>query len=101
MIYKVGVPQKLNIAMVRILPIIDFITSEKCGRTAIITSTTDGRHMRGSKHYKGLAVDLRTRDLPLDVQKRYYFCLSYALRKLCDVVFESDHIHVEYSPSDY
>ena len=102
MTYKSGVPENtLNIAMVRLLPIIDFITSEKCGRTAIITSTTDGRHMRGSKHYKGLAVDLRTRDLPLDVQKSYYFCLNYALRKLCDVVFESDHIHVEYSPSDY
>ena len=101
MTYKNGVPQTLHVDMVRILPVIDFITSEKCGRTAIITSTTDGKHMSGSKHYKGLAVDLRTRDLSLDVQKSYYFSLSYALRKLCDVVFESDHIHVEYSPSEY
>ena len=101
MIYKTGVPQTLNIEMLRFLPIIDFISSEKCGRTAIITSTTDGRHMRGSKHYKGLAVDLRIRDLPFDVQKRYYFSLKYALLKLCDVVLEPDHIHVEYSPSDY
>ena len=101
MTYKEGVPQTLHVDMLRILPVIDFITSEKCGRTAIITSTTDGSHMSGSKHYKGLAVDLRTRDLSLDVQKSYYFSLSYALRKLCDVVFESDHIHVEYSPSEY
>ena len=101
MTYKNGVPQTLHVDMLRILPVIDFITSEKCGRTAIITSTTDGKHMSGSKHYKGLAVDLRTRDLPIDVQKRYYYSLSYALLKLCDVVFESDHIHVEYSPSDY
>ena len=97
--YKSGVPETLQVEMLRIMPVIDYITSELCGRTAIITSTTDGRHMSGSKHYKGLAVDLRTRDLPLDVQKRYYFALNYALSKLCDVVFESDHIHIEYSPS--
>ena len=101
MTYKTGVPETLHIDMLRLLPIIDYITSELCGRTAIITSTTDGSHMSGSLHYKGLAVDLRTRDLSLDVQKRYYFALNYALLKLCDVVFESDHIHVEYSPSEY
>jgi len=96
--YKTGVPEDLHINMVRLLPVIDFITAESCGRTAIITSTTDGQHMRGSLHYQGLAVDLRTRDLPLYVQKCYYSCLKSALLKLCDVVLESDHIHVEYSP---
>lgn len=101
MIYKSGVPETLQVEMYRLLPVIDYITSEICGRTAIITSTTDGRHMLGSKHYKGLAVDLRTRDLTMEVRSRYYFALSYALRKLCDVVAETDHIHVEYSPSVY
>ena len=99
--YKTGVPETLHIGMLRLMPIIDYITSELCGRTAIITSTTDGRHMRGSKHYKGLAVDLRVVDLPVSVQTRYFFALNYALRKLCDVVREPDHIHVEYSPSQY
>ena len=59
------------------------------------------RHMRDSLHYKGLAVDLRIKDLPRDVQLRYYSALQYALLKLCDVVLETDHIHVEYSPSNY
>lgn len=101
MTYKDGVPDNLHIDMVRLLPVIDYITVDVCGRAAVITSTTDGKHMRGSKHYKGLAVDLRTRDLPDDVVKRYGFALSFALRKLCDVLIESDHIHVEYSPAVY
>ena len=85
--------------MSRILPVIDYITSEVCGRTAIITSTTEGRYIRGNKHSEGLAVDLRIIDLPSDVQKRYFFALNYALRKLCDVVLKSNHIHIEYNPS--
>lgn len=101
MIYKTGVPQTLQVDLLRLMPVIDYITSEICGRPAIITSTTDGKHMTHSLHYKGLAVDLRTRDLSLDVRKRYYSDLNTALRMLCDVVFESDHIHVEYSPSDF
>lgn len=91
----------LHVDMSRILPVIDYVTTEVCGRASIITSTTEGKYVRGNKHSEGLAVDLRIIDLPLDVQKRYYFALTYALRKLCDVVFKPDHIHVEYSPSDY
>ena len=99
--YKTGVPETLAVEISRLLPVIDYITSEVCGRTAIITSTTDGNHISGSLHYKGLAVDLRIIDLPDDVQTRYFFALNYALRKLCDVIHEPDHIHVEYSPSVY
>ena len=89
----------LHVDMSRILPVIDYITSEVCGRTAIITSTTEGRYIRGNKHSEGLAVDLRIIDLSADVQKRYFFALDYALRKLCDVVLKSNHIHIEYNPS--
>jgi len=99
--FKTGVPEDLHINMVRLLPIIDHITVEVCRRTAIITSTTDGKHMPGSLHYKGLAVDLRIRDLAPDEQKRYYNDLKFALSKLCDVILEKDHIHVEYQPSKY
>jgi hypothetical protein len=99
--YKKGVPEELHINMVRLLPVIDYISDAVCGRPAIITSTTDGKHMSGSLHYKGLAVDLRIRDLAPDEQERYYDELKLALSKLCDVVLESDHIHVEYSPTKY
>ena len=91
----------LHVDMSRILPVIDYITTEVCGRTGIITSTTEGRYIRGNKHSEGLAVDLRIIDLPADVQKRYFFALNYALRKLCDVVYNPTYIHVEYNPSEY
>ena len=87
----------LHVHMSRILPVIDYITSEVCGRTAIIISTTEGCDIPGD----GLAVDLRIVDLPTDVSTRYYFALNYALRKLCDVVYNPTYIHVEYNPSEY
>ena len=97
-----GCPDEhLHVEMSRILPVIDYISSELCGRTAIITSTTEGRYIRGNKHSEGLAVDLRIIDLPIDVRSRYYFALNYALRKLCHVVYNANYIHVEYNPSDY
>ena len=87
----------LHVHMSRILPVIDYITSEVCGRTAIIISTTEGCDIPDD----GLAVDLRINDLSLASQKRYYFALNYALRKLCDVAFKPDYIHVVYNPSEY
>ena len=98
MTFKTGVPEDLHVNMARLLPVIDYITISVCRRNAIITSTTDGRHMHGSLHFKGLAVDLRTRDLSLYEKIHYHSMLKSALCKLCDVVLESDHIHVEYSP---
>ena len=99
--YEPGVPENLHIDMVRLLPMIDYITVIVCNRAAVITSTTDGKHTRGSKHYRGLAIDLRTRDLPNDVVYRYCFALSFALRKLCKIFINADHIHLEFSPDDY
>ena len=93
-----GCPEEhLHVDMSRILPVIDYITSELCGRTATIISTTEGCDIPG----EGLAVDLRIEDLPIDVSTRYYFALNYALRKLCDVVYNPTYIHVEYNPSEY
>lgn len=84
----------IHVDMFRILPVIDYITSEVCGRSAIIISTTEGRDIVDD----GLAVDLCIKDFPTDVRFSYFFALNYVLRKLCDVVFKSDYIHVEYNP---
>lgn len=59
----------------------------------VITSVTDGRHMRGSLHHCGLAMDCRLPKHNLDsivaeIQRR--IGVHY------DVVLESDHIHVEF-----
>ena len=67
-----------------------------------VTSVTDGQHMNGSLHYKGLAADLRTKGTgsasPLcnDLKK--------ALNPLgFDVILEdlegdNEHIHIEFDP---
>ena len=57
----------------------------------VVTSGKDGKHGENSLHYKGRAVDLRTRDFT-DI---WATKLRMALGKGWDVVVESDHIHVE------
>lgn len=99
MIFKTNVPQDtLRIELRRLLPVIDFINRTVAGREVIITSTTDGNHMKGSLHYQGLAVDIRTRDLSGLTKSILGLQLKLALNLLCDVVVESDHIHIEYQP---
>lgn len=68
------------------------------GATCIITSGSDGKHGVNSLHYKGLALDFRTRDLsPLEQQELKQMCLQ-DLGKDYDVVLEEDHLHVEFDP---
>jgi hypothetical protein len=72
--------------------------AEEVGVALTVTSGTDGKHMTGSKHYIGGALDVRTRGLipadQLDVRNT----IKRRLGKDYDVVLESDHIHVEYDP---
>ena len=43
---------------------------EEAGHDFTITACVDGKHMTGSLHYAGAAIDVRTRDFqPADVQK--------------------------------
>lgn len=71
---------------------------QKFGAELVITAGVDGKHMEGSLHYKGLALDLRTFNL-----KGYETQVAEELRKELgddyDVVLEGDHIHCEYDPS--
>ena len=68
------------------------------GHDRMITACLDGKHMAGSLHYAGAAIDLRTRDVaPADVQKliaRIKECLGDDF----DVLLEVDHIHIEFQP---
>lgn len=102
MTFKTGVPANtLANEMWQLFPIIDTISFSYINRFAVITSTTDGKHKKGSLHYRGLAVDLRIKDLTADKKKLYFDALKFALMRLCDVILESDHIHVEYQPKHY
>jgi hypothetical protein len=73
------------------------------GVEAIITSGTDGTHSPNSLHYKGLALDWRTRHLEggstgaeAGIVRRQ---IAAALGPKYDVVLEQTHIHVEYDPA--
>lgn len=70
---------------------------EEDGDELVITSLADSRHSHTSLHYAGCAVDFRTHDI---------FDPEYKVERLkerlggrdYDVLFEGDHIHLEYQP---
>lgn len=63
-----------------------------------VTSGCDGKHKKGSKHYEGNAVDIRTRGYTADQNVQFVADLKAALGRDFDIVLESDHVHAEYDP---
>lgn len=59
----------------------------------VITSGSDGAHSPTSRHYRGEAVDLRTRNMrdPKAVQR----ALMAALGPKFSVLDEGDHLHIQ------
>lgn len=77
----------------------------KYNKQCIVTSGNDSKHSKNSLHYKGLAVDLRSKHL--DGYKQIIFNeLSNILNPLgYDCVFEdkegsNEHFHIEYDPKE-
>ena len=64
----------------------------------VITSLTDGKHRENSLHYKGLAVDLRTRNIQKDQKIPLINTLRSEIGENYDVVLEKTHVHIEYDP---
>lgn len=58
-----------------------------------ITSTNDGKHMKGSLHYLNRAIDIRSRDMKYPVGNTLN--IRKKLGKNYDVILEKDHIHIE------
>ena len=75
----------------------DILHQETVGRELEVTSCVDGVHMPHSRHYVGLAFDIRVRYL-VNIQT-FAAVLSVRLGKDYDVVREKTHIHVEYDPT--
>lgn len=67
-------------------------------KDCVITSARGDRHGAHSHHFKGLAIDLRTRHLTTPQQLQVQSQLQGALGNSYQVVLEKDHIHVEYDP---
>lgn len=72
---------------------------EEIGMTEMwITSVTDGKHKEGSKHYEGLAFDVRTRMFTEDEKETLANRMRSILESEWDVVVEKTHIHIEFDP---
>lgn len=74
------------------------------GYTPTITSSLDGHHMSGSKHYSGLAEDYRTMNLDNRHKSDMFAAVQDILGSDFQVLFEdvgmdNEHLHVEYDPS--
>lgn len=65
---------------------------------AVVTSVIDGVHGRGSLHYVGHAVDLRTRTIPAAVRDLVVEQIRLRLGDEYDVIAEADHLHIEWQP---
>lgn len=71
------------------------------GQECVITSALDGQHSPNSLHYKGLAIDLRTRTLTADEKRDIFTFLWTRLGpRGWDVVQEDTHIHCEWQPKE-
>jgi hypothetical protein len=72
------------------------------GHELVVTALTDGKHKEGSLHYKGLAADVRSKDVPhaeevAAVANRILNAQGF------DLLFESkglpsEHFHLEFDP---
>ena len=70
----------------------------RLGHNCTITSCTDGTHSAGSRHYIGLAMDFRTRDIPDHKRAQLRGAVASSLGDEFDVILEDDHLHVEFDP---
>ena len=64
----------------------------------VLTEGSGAKHGNASLHYVGLAIDLRTRNIPANLREEIADRIRRALGEQYDVVLESDHIHIEYQP---
>jgi hypothetical protein len=83
-------------AISRVEPKVDYPSE------VVITSGTDGRHMAGSRHYTGNAIDIRSFNFKSKaVLLDFVAALRGVLGKDFDVVVESDHVHCEFDPKSH
>lgn len=75
------------------------------GYPCVITSVNDSKHGVNSLHYKGMALDLRTQNVPQTKKIELVQMIKSRLGAQFDVVFEgegtsNEHLHVEFDPKE-
>ena len=88
----------LDPKMILALIIADQIYSDHNIEECVLTSATDSKHSEHSHHLKGLAIDLRTNNIGINMRQPIVNVLQKALGSQYQVIFEVDHIHVEFDP---
>ena len=73
------------------------------GLRPTITSIEDGQHQVDSKHYQGLAFDIRFNDITPELHNRLTTEVAQLAGSAYDVIHEShgtdnDHLHIEFDP---
>lgn len=68
------------------------------GYAFCLTEKDGGKHMVGSLHYKGFAIDFRSWVVPYDKRPALLAQLKRELGSDWDVIEEDDHFHAEYQP---
>jgi hypothetical protein len=68
------------------------------GYACVITSISDGVHMSGSLHAKGLAVDFRTHNVSSKLMPQLVAVIKQAMPSQYDIILEVDHLHIEFDP---
>ena len=66
------------------------------GQRMVVTSVSEGQHSPKSLHYKGMAADVRTRDIPDRALSRIIAHARSALTADYDLVRERSHLHLEH-----
>ena len=84
--------------MVLAATVVMSVYSEFSNAECVITSITEGKHGKNSQHYKGFAIDFRTRHIPEKFHNQLRVRTQTALGDEFDVVLEKTHLHVEYDP---
>ena len=78
-------------------------TAQLVSRECIITSANDSTHSKRSLHYRGLALDFRTHNVPRDKVTGLVLAVKNALGSEFDVLLEdfklpNEHLHIEHDP---
>ena len=95
---KEGVDLRLLVPQMAVaIVVVDQVCSE-LGVGCVITSGRDSKHSDESFHYLGAGLDFRTRELDQQTAKVLEHRVSQRLGSQWDVVFEGDHLHVEFDP---